>query len=318
MNVYSLFDEIPHNPNSLVTVGTFDGVHIGHQHIINRMKEMHSTMDDSRIVVVTFDPHPQTIIPRKDKPPITLLSSIYERLHLLEAYGVSDVVIIPFSKEFSDISSEDFIRNYIFDKIGVHSMFIGHDHGFGKQRQGSEATLKILADELGFSVHTVEPLKLDDTIISSTLIRKHLQNHALPEAFSMLGYPYFVEGIVHRGDERGRKLGIPTANIQSKDKYKLYPAKGVYFVSSEIDGELFYGMANIGTRPTFTKDTDSVLEVNYFGLDTDLYDKEITVWFLKYLREEKKFESVDLFLSQLYEDRSACEELIEQLTNSNV
>ena len=318
MNVFSLFDQIPYNNNSIVTVGTFDGVHLGHQHIIEKMKELRSTINGSRVVVVTFEPHPQVVIPRLDKPNITLLSTIQERLHLLEAYGVDDVVIIPFTKEFAQTSSEEFIRTYIHGKIGVKAMFIGYDHGFGKERSGSEQTLKILGKELSFDVFTVAPLSLEDTVISSTTIRALLHNHQLPAAISMLGYPYFLEGHVLRGDERGKKLGIPTANISSEDKHKLYPGNGVYFVSSEIDGELFYGMANIGTRPTFTDDTHATLEVHYFGLDKNLYSHRITVWFLKFLRQEKKFESVDLFLSQLYEDRNQCEELIEELQSASL
>ncbi len=313
MNIYSLFDDIPFNQASIITVGTFDGVHIGHQNIIAKMKEIAQSVTNSRTVIVTFHPHPQLIVPRKDKPQVSLLSTIEERIELIESYGIDTVIIIPFSKEFASTSSTDFIKKYIVEKIGVHTMCIGYDHGFGNNREGSEETLVSLSQECNFSLEIIPATVIQDRPISSTIIRKAIIEHQLHDSLELLGYPYFVSGIVLRGDERGRKLGIPTANIKSTDPHKLYPGNGVYFVSSEIDCTLYYGMANIGTRPTFTNDTESILEVNYFGLHRDLYDKTITVWFLHFLREEKKFDSVDLFLSQLYEDRAFCEELIEAL-----
>jgi riboflavin kinase/FMN adenylyltransferase len=313
MQVYSLNDKIPFNPASVITVGTFDGLHKGHQHIIHEMRSLAAQQSLDRVIVVTFDPHPQIVIARQDKPAIRLLSTLEERLELLEAYGVDTVIVIPFSREFAQTSSEDFIRTYIAGKIGVHTMFIGYDHGFGRERSGSEETLRNLGQELGFEVVKIPALEVNGQAISSTKIRQALRENRLVDSLDMLGYPYFLEGTVQRGDERGRKLGIPTANIKSADPAKLYPGNGVYFVSSEIDGKLFYGMANIGLRPTFTNDLEPTLEVNYFGLNQDLYDKKIKVWFLRFLREEKKFDSVDLFLSQLYDDRAQCEEMIEQI-----
>ncbi|NBP64059.1 MAG: hypothetical protein EBU66_05200 [Bacteroidetes bacterium] len=264
MIVYSLFDAIPHDPQSILTVGTFDGVHKGHQFIINAMNALKQTKVHARLVVVTFEPHPQLVIPRKDKPPISLLTDISERLQLLESYGVDMVVVIPFTKEFSETSSTDFIRTVIHEKIGCSDIFIGYD-----------------------------------------------QN--LPEAFDMLGHPYFVEGTVIKGDQRGRTIGYPTANIQTANPSKLLPMNGVYFISSDLNGITVYGMANIGTRPTVSNEHDVRLEVHFFDIDAQLYDQTIVIWFLSYIRVEQRFTSLFELQEQLQKDELHCRAIIDSL-----
>ena len=313
MEVYSLHDSIPFDKTSIITVGTFDGVHKGHQFIIDSMLSLKQQKQFARTVIVTFDPHPQTVIPRKDKPPITLLSDISERLQLLESYGIDMVVIIPFTTEFAQTSSEEFIRTYIHEKIGFSDIFIGYDHGFGKAREGSAKTLHALSEELKFSVHGIEPFIIDEITVSSTEIRKALKSGDLSEAFEMLGHPYFIEGIVSKGDQRGRTIGFPTANIKTASEHKLYPKNGVYFVSSDIDGRTVYGMANIGMRPTVSDSQQVTLEVHFFDIDQDLYERTMVIWFLKYLREEKKFSSLEQLQSQLKQDESICREIIHDL-----
>lgn len=313
MIVHSLFDDIPHDSQTILTVGTFDGVHKGHQSIINAMHALKETRHNARTVVVTFDPHPQVVIPRPDKPPISLLTDISERLQLLESYGVDMVVIIPFTTQFSQTGSEEFIRKYIHENIGVSDFFIGYDHGFGKSREGGANTLLKLSKELGFIVHTVEPLLTDSHTISSTAIRNSLKNGELPLAFDMLGHPYFIEGIVKTGEQRGRTIGYPTANIHARDLSKLFPKKGVYFVSSDIDGKIVYGMANIGTRPTVNQADDIRLEVHFFDIDENLYDRSLVIWFLKYMREEQAFTSLDALKEQLFIDEEQCRAIITSL-----
>lgn len=315
MEVFTLHDAIPHDNNTIITVGTFDGVHKGHQFIIESMLTLQQKKKDARTVIVTFDPHPQTVIPRKDKPPITLLSDISERLQLLESYGIDMVVIIPFTKEFAQTSSDEFIRTYIHEKIGFSDIFIGYDHGFGKAREGGANTLHALSEELQFTVHPIEPYVIDHKTVSSTEIRKALSEGNLPEAFDMLGHPYFIEGIVKKGDQRGRTIGFPTANIKPAIPYKLFPRKGVYFVSTDVNGRTVYGMANIGNRPTVEITDQISLEVHFFDVNEDLYDTQLVIWFLKYIREEQAFASLDHLKEQLHRDETTCREIMNSLDN---
>ena len=315
MEVFILHDAIPHDNNTIITVGTFDGVHKGHQFIIESMLTLKQKKKDARTVIVTFDPHPQTVIPRKDKPPITLLSDISERLQLLESYGIDMVVIIPFTKEFAQTSSDEFIRTYIHEKIGFSDIFIGYDHGFGKAREGGANTLHALSEELQFTVHPIEPYVIDHKTVSSTEIRKALSEGNLPEAFDMLGHPYFIEGIVKKGDQRGRTIGFPTANVKTAIPYKLFPRKGVYFVSTDINGRTVYGMANIGNRPTVEITDQISLEVHFFDVNEDLYDTQLVIWFLKYIREEQAFASLDHLKEQLHRDETICREIMNSLDN---
>lgn len=311
MTTYRNIQDIERDPNAVVTVGTFDGVHRGHCAIIERMKQIaHET--GGKIVIVTFDPHPQIVLNKEGREPIKLLTSINERLRLLATQGVDSTVIIPFTFDFAQTEAEVFIRDYIWQRIGVQNFLIGFDHMFGKNRGGNDTLLEGLGNELGFSVERVPPLMNGDgnTKISSTQIRAAIKNGDLAVANTMLGYDYSLEGIVVEGDGRGRRLGYPTANIQSMENHKLLPKSGVYLVSSYIDGQLRFGMANVGTRPTFTDDVHPRLEVHYFDVNAYLYDRRMVVTFHNYIRPEMKFESVDMFWSQLRDDRDRCEEII--------
>ncbi len=311
MKTFNLFDEIPFEKNTVLTVGTFDGVHRGHREIIQQLLEKKQT-HNYRALVVTFDPHPQIVLRKPDKPPVTLLSTIDERLQLLEKYGIDTVVIIPFSKDFATMDSAEFVKKYIIEKIGCSMMLVGYDHGFGHNREGNLGLLETLSQELDFSVHEMPPLDHNNVTISSTKIRNALKDGDLELANAMLGYEYFIEGKVIIGDGRGAQLGLPTANVRSVDDNKLLPKNGVYLVSAIIDNVVRYGMANVGVRPTFTHDEFPSLEVHFFGIHNDLYDCVLQVSFLHRIRNEQKFDSVDLFLSQIVEDREMCYELIEK------
>lgn len=305
MKVYKSFEEIKHNPATVLTIGTFDGVHKGHGTILNRLKEI-AESENLRALVITFHPHPQTVLQRTDRHPVYLLTTIQERLRLFEKYNIEDVLIIPFSYEFSQTTPESFVKDYLLEKIGCSKILIGYDHFFGKNREGNLELLKKLSVEHGFGVERLEQFTENDNIISSTKIRNELLGKNLEKANELLGYEYFIEGKVVTGDKRGAKLGIPTANIQSPHPNKLLPANGVYFVSLQINGNLFYGMANIGTRPTFTDETIRTLEVNIFDFDKDIYNKTVTVNFIRFIRDEKKFSGIDEFLVQLGDDRKKC------------
>ncbi len=294
---------------SIVTVGTFDGVHRGHRQIIERMQQI-SAERGGRVVVVSFDPHPQIVLNKAGREPLKLLSSVNERLRLLAEAQVHTTVIVPFTFEFASTGAESFIRDILFKHVGIGSFLVGYDHTFGKNREGDEQVLRTLGAELGFEVEQVPPLMMNDVKISSTQIRTALKEHRIADANSMLGYDYFLDGVVVEGDGRGRRLGYPTANIESMEPHKLMPANGVYFVSAMIDNQRKYGMANIGTRPTFTDDKHPRLEVNFFDYNGMLYNRRVVVNFHAFIRKEMKFDSIDIFWSQLREDKEKCEELI--------
>ena len=295
-------DPIPFDPRGVVTVGTFDGVHCGHRGIIAQMRT-EAENSGGRIVVVTFDPHPQIVLQKPERKNVRLLSTIDERCVELAKLGVDLTVVIPFTREFSSTSAESFVRDIIANSIGVQHFYIGHDHRFGKDRQGDEELLHRLAPQCGFTVHWVDALECDGMVVSSTKIRAALMEGDLAGANRMLGRAYQLIGTVVQGDKRGRELGIPTANIKPLDPNKLMPANGVYVVSCEIDGADRIGMANIGVRPTFTTDSEPQLEVHFLDLDRDLYHQTLTVRFQKYLRPEVRFGSKEEFLEQLQKDR---------------
>jgi riboflavin kinase / FMN adenylyltransferase len=296
-------DDITHNAHGVVTVGTFDGVHAGHRSIIEQMRAQ-STTADTRIVVVTFDPHPQIVLQRPDREPVRLLSTIEERCDVLASLGVDLTVVIPFSRDFASTPAESFVRSIIVDTIGVEHFFIGHDHRFGKDRQGDEELLQRLAPECGFHVHWVEAQESVGMVVSSTKIRQALLEGDVQGANRMLGRSYELTGRVVEGDKRGTELGIPTANIKPLDPNKLMPGNGVYIVSARIDDEDVVGMANIGTRPTFSDGIESILEVHFLDLQKDLYGRPLSIRFHHRIRSEQRFESKEAFLEQLDKDRA--------------
>ncbi|GIV50177.1 MAG: riboflavin biosynthesis protein [Candidatus Kapaibacterium sp.] len=307
MQMYRSIAEVPYNQRSVVTVGTFDGVHRGHRAIIERMLAV-ARDSQARTVVVTFEPHPRLVLQRSTQQPIGLLSTLAEKYAHLQHLGVDVLVVIPFTFEFSQTPAEEFVRSVLVEKIGLTHIVIGYDHSFGKDRQGNQALLEKLGAELGFSVESVTPVYLESgELISSTKIRGVLQRGDLATANAMLGYVYSVEGIVVQGDGRGRRLGYPTANIELLDPHKLLPGSGVYCVSAPIDGRIVQGMANIGVRPTFTDSAHLRLEAHFFDFSGYLYDRKIVLRFHCYVRQERRFESVDMFWSQLREDRETCE-----------
>jgi len=310
MKVYTLGDAIPFSAASAITVGTYDGVHAGHRHIIETMKAT-AREHSERTVVITFEPHPQIVLAKPERQPVRLLTSLEQKLELLGECGVDVAVVIPFTTDFAATAPGDFVRNTVATTIGVRHFFVGHDHMFGKDRGGNEQLLASLGVELGFAVVRIDSFMVSDTVVSSTRIRRALAEGAVELAETLLQRAYQVRGTVIRGDQRGSKLGIPTANIQPLSEHSLLPGHGVYVVSSVIGGKRVYGMANVGLRPTFTNDTVSTLEVHYLDFDAMLYDTVVNVDFHRFIRAEHKFESADMFLSQLRDDRLVALEYAE-------
>lgn len=312
MEVYRKIEDVKYNPRHIITVGTFDGVHKGHQKILKRMQEL-SKINDGKTLLVTFDPHPQFVVKRPDKEPIKLLTTIDERLRLFQKFGLDNVLVIPFTKEFSETTGDAFIRNILFGKIGFSHILVGHDHYFGKNREGNYDMLAKWSKVLNFTLEQIPAFIIDEITISSTKIRNALSQNQIQLANKLLGYYYFIDGTVVAGDGRGNSLGFPTANIKFDFEHKLVPSNGVYIVFSIIDNERIFGMANLGFRPTFHIDKKRTLEVHFLNFSGNLYGKKLTVFFLDFLRNEKKFYSVDDLLIQLKKDKEYTLNLVGSL-----
>lgn len=293
--------EIIYDKKTVVTVGTFDGVHIGHQQIIgelNRLKEEKSL----RSILITFDPHPQVVLRNRSKD-VKLLTSTEEKLELLKKFPLDIVYIINFNKEFAATPAEKFFTDYIVNGTGLNDLVIGYDHMFGKNREGSIETVKALSNKFGFSVHKVPEFKISDKNISSTEVRNLLEEGDVNAAKFFLGRFYEIEGTVVKGAQRGRELGYPTANLKIDDDNKQIPKNGIYAVEVLYDNKIHNGMMSIGHNPT-VNDTDEIfLEVNIFNFDRDIYGEKIKIRFVEYIREEVKFNSLEKLKEKLHEDK---------------
>jgi riboflavin kinase/FMN adenylyltransferase len=299
--------ELQHNPHSFVTVGTFDGLHRGHQHIITALRER-ADVKKARSVVVTFDPHPREVVGRG---PVKLLTTVEERIDLFRQTQVDLLVILHFTFEFSRQTSREFYQRYIVDGIGAEEVVVGHDHMFGRDREAGVQELEDLGKEFVFNVHEVSPFTIDGEIVSSSKIRELLLRGDVLKAGQWLGRPYSLAGSIVRGDGRGASLGYPTANVQLFDERKLVPAEGVYFVEVEYNGRKLYGMMNIGFNPTFKKDGNRTLEVYIFDFNDAIYGKRLGISLLRRLRGEKKFSNAEQLVEQMRKDEEQCMKFIE-------
>lgn len=302
MNVYHNLDTFQKLSNAVVTSGTFDGVHRGHQKILTRLKEVNS-IQKGETVVLTFWPHPRMIV-SEDSQGLQLLSTIEEKIEILSQLGIDHLIITPFTRSFSELSSIDFIQQVLVDKIGTKKFVIGYDHRFGRNREGNFEFLQKVAPEYGFEVEEIPRQDIDALAISSTRIRNSLLNGKITIANELLGRPYQFSGVVVKGKQIGRKLGFPTANIEVKENYKLIPANGVYAVRVNQNGRILGGMLNIGIRPTLDG-THRTIEVHLFDFDADIYGEHLEIRLLKYLRPELKFESIDDLIQQIEIDKES-------------
>jgi riboflavin kinase/FMN adenylyltransferase len=290
------------NPTSgtIVTVGTFDGVHIGHRTILRRLSEL-AKSHDAESVLLTFWPHPRLVLFPDDNE-LKLLSTLNERIELLEQSGIDHLIIHPFSVDFSRITAVEYVRDILVKELNVSKLVIGYDHHFGRNREGNLEELKAMAPEYNFEVEEISAQEIDDVNVSSTKIRNALQEGDLAKANEFLGYRYSVSGKVIAGQRIGRSIGFPTANVEPEESYKLIPGEGVYSVTVHFENRLYRGMANLGNRPTVSNSDEHILEVNLFDFDGDLYGKEIKVTFVDRIRDEIKFDSLDQLRAQLQKD----------------
>ena len=302
-------DKPEYNKNSVLTVGTFDGIHLGHKKIIADLIRIKNEKN-LRSVIVTFEPHPQIILRNKNST-IRLLSTTEEKLQEFEKLGIDLVYILNFTKEFSEIHAEDFYRDYLIGRVGLTDIVFGYDHNFGKNREGNYDTLKDFSAKYGIDVHKVDEFKINGYKVNSTTVREFLTAGEVEKAVNILGHYYYLTGKVVYGDRRGSSIGFPTANVRTLSEYKLVPKNGVYFVSAEVKGKKYFGMMNIGKRPTIAEQNEIFLEVNIFGFNEDIYGETIKIDFIKYLRDEKKFNSLDELIIQLNKDKETCKELIK-------
>ena len=302
MTIVRLPAQPVHDRNSVVTVGTFDGVHVAHREIVREVVNR-AHMREGRSVVVTFDPHPKEVV-TSVKGPVKLLTTLEERIASFEPLGVDLLVIIPFTLDFSRLGSHEFYQQYIVEKIGVSEVVVGYDHMFGRNREAGIDELVHMGKEFGFSVFAVAPLAVDGEPVSSTRIRKALAAGDIERSRRLLGASYSLTGDVVGGDRRGGAvLGFPTANIKPRHDKKIIPGNGVYVVSVTVGGQQRFGMLNIGVRPTVTDDAKETIEVHIFDFSGDLYGAPITVSFLRKLREERRFASLQDLVDQLHRDR---------------
>ncbi|GAB1372573.1 bifunctional riboflavin kinase/FAD synthetase [Candidatus Kapaibacterium sp.] len=309
MNVYRSFEEIPYYSDTVLTVGTFDGIHRGHQYIISKLLEL-SNNHKLRNLILTIHPHPQIVLRKENKPNLKLLTSIEERLSLFERYGIENVLVIPFNYEFSQTPASTFINDYLFNKVGFKKILIGYDHLFGKDRDGNESLLFDLSSKLNFDIEKLHRIDLENNRISSTDIRNYIQDSKISYANMLLGHHYGLRGLVIHGHKRGRTIGFPTANLLPDDENKLVPSNGVYVVYFYHKNTKIFGMANIGFRPTVSDEKILSIEAHFFDFNEDIYDQNITIYFIEKIRDEKKFDSIQQLIEQLNHDRNLCKTLI--------
>lgn len=300
MKVYTNIDDFKDVKNPVVTTGTFDGVHLGHQKIISRLKDV-AKEQQGETVLLTFYPHPRMVLFPDDNE-LKLLNTQQEKIQLLESYGVDHLIIYPFTKEFSRLTSVEFVRNILVNHIHTKRLVIGYNHHFGRNREGSLEHLKEFGPIYGFDVEEIPAKDIDSIEISSTKIRNALQSGEVETATAYLGHTYSLSGKVVKGKQLGRTIGYPTANISVEDKYKLIPADGIYAVKVENKGRSFGGMLSIGNNPTIEGKGRSI-EVNIFDFNEDIYGEDATIYFIKRLRDERKFNGLDELKSALATDK---------------
>jgi riboflavin kinase/FMN adenylyltransferase len=300
MKIYHHIDEFKAIKNAVVTIGTFDGVHVGHRKIISRIKEL-AAASGGETVILTFFPHPRMILHPEDES-IKLINTITEKAELLEQLGIDHLIITPFSRDFSNQTAEDYIRDILVNKIGTKKIVIGYDHRFGKDRQGGLHDLLTMAPMYKFEVIEIPEQDIHDVAISSTRIRQALLDSDIALANEFLGYPFFITGKVTRGDQIGRQIGFPTANIAIEEKYKLIPGDGIFAVKVKVDGTLYKGMAYIGTRPTINGIRRNI-EVNIFDFDKDIYYHQISMEFHYFVRGDMKLDGLEALKAQIAQDK---------------
>ena len=304
MSVFYNISELSQVTNSIVTIGTFDGVHLGHQKIIKRLVEL-KQKQGGEIVLFTFDPHPRKILFPEQKD-LKLITTTEEKCDILKQFGVDHVLVYPFTTEFSKMQAQDYISNIIVKGLKTKTLVIGYDHRFGSNREGSIDTLKQFAPIYHFDLEEIPAQEINQLNVSSTRIRKAIEDGDIQTANDFLGYTFFITGEVIKGKQLGRTTGYPTANIFIDNADKLIPKIGVYAVNVVLKGVTYKGMLNVGTNPTTDFDNKIKIEVNIFDFDADIYGDTLKVEFVKWIRNEEKFANLDELKQALANDKLAC------------
>jgi riboflavin kinase/FMN adenylyltransferase len=299
LKIYNSLSNFKSTTKTFVTIGTFDGVHIGHQKVIKRLVK-DAKKNKATSVLLTFFPHPRMVL-QKDIG-IKLINTIDEKTYLLESLGLDVLIIQEFSEEFSKNSALDFVRNTLVNTLNISKLIIGYDHHFGKNREGNFNELKEYSHTYGFKIKKIKQQDISDIAVSSTKIREAIENGNIEKANSFLGYNYPLSGIVEKGKNLGEQIGFPTANLFIEETYKLIPKTGVYIVKSEIESQIIFGMMNIGYRPT-VGGKHQTIETHFFNFSNNLYGKKLKIEVLKQLRTEEKFNSINDLKLQLQKDK---------------
>ncbi len=307
MKIYYSIEDFRRLNFAVVTSGTFDGVHIGHQKIITRLNEI-AEKHGGESVVITYWPHPRLVLYPDDRD-LRLLNTFEEKADLLRKHGVQHLLRLPFTKEFASISSLDFIRNILVNGIGTRKLVIGYDHRFGKNREGSFEELSLNGPQFGFEVEEIPRQDIDQLAISSTAIRQNLYEGEVERAAELLGRPYSITGQVVQGEKLGRVLGFPTANIDPDSRNKLIPAEGIYAVTVEHLSSVYTGMLYIGKRPTLGGTVQSI-EVNIFDFNQMIYGETLTVHFIRQIRKDMQFSDLEALKKQMDLDRQAALQIL--------
>lgn len=321
MQVHYQLEQLPAFKNAIVTIGTFDGVHTGHQQILHQLVA-HARENNGEAVLVTFHPHPRLIVGNFNNQPIKLINTLDERLERIAKTGIDHVVVVPFTAEFANQTAEAYIRNFLVERFQPHTIVIGYDHRFGKGRTGNFQLLESYKEQFGYCLKEIPAEILHNNNISSTLIRKLTAEGNIAEANYLLGYAFYFEGTVIKGNQLGRTIGYPTANISIQDGDKLVPGNGVYVVTIEMahclvpgkkafPGSIYKGMMNIGVRPT-VDGTNRTIEVNIFDFNEDIYDAPIRITVHQLLRHEQKFNGLDALKHQLALDKVAALQVFQE------
>ena len=307
MKVFTSISDYPFENKSIVTIGTFDGVHLGHRVILKRMKEI-AKKTKGKSVLLTFSPHPRHVL-HKDNQDMKLITTLQEKQDLINQAGLDNLVIHEFTKKFSRIKPVNFVRDILVEQLNVHTLVIGYDHHFGRNREGSIQELTTLADLYDFNIEKIDPQYFEDVTVSSSKIRKLIEKGEMVKAKQYLGYEFMLNGKVIKGNSLGKTINFPTANIVVENKWKILPADGVYAVKIVLEAKEYKGMMNIGQKPTVDGNGIS-LEVNIFDFNQDIYGKGIEIRFVKRIRDERKFENLLGLKKQLLIDRNKARKIL--------
>jgi len=305
MKIFNGFEELTTIKNAVLTIGTFDGVHIGHQKILQKLQE-EAYKIDGETVLFTFYPHPRMVL-NPTNHGLKLIQTQEEKIEKLKKIGLENLIVQPFTSEFSNLSAKDFVEKFLIEKLNVKKLVIGHDHQFGKNREGTLEFLKEMSIKHNFEITEIPAQEINEVNISSTKVRKAIESGDIDVANAYLGVPFELNGVVVKGKQLGRTIGFPTANIELQSDIKILPKKGVYAVEIQLSDFTYYiGMMNIGNRPTISNELKETIEVNIFDFDQSIYSIEIKVKLFGRIRDEFKFDSIEKLKEQLTKDEKTC------------